>query len=262
MKKTRHLDHDGLDGIVPSTNKAQPKEDNPQANADKPQPKAGQNKVIWLATGLALVLGVVVLKLPVQQESPATNTLAANQSPSLPATSAQPAVLKQNQAIPPAEKPAANQLADATATDQDAIDKQQAESKILAELPTEPTAAGVKNVGVAANAAPLFTAYFEYDSKKPIALTDQESGAFAAAIAGCANQIKLTGHTCNLGGPIGNQHLGLARAKAVQKLLITKGVDAKRIVIASEGMANPLASNDTKAGQAQNRRVELTCLDN
>ncbi len=48
------------------------------------------------------------------------------------------------------------------------------------------------------------------------------------------------------------------RADSVASSLITQGVDASRIRTSGMGPANPIASNSTAEGKAQNRRVEIT----
>jgi OOP family OmpA-OmpF porin len=47
---------------------------------------------------------------------------------------------------------------------------------------------------------------------------------------------------------------------AVQRYLISKGIDANRIISEGYGKANPIADNSTPEGQAKNRRVELYIL--
>jgi len=51
--------------------------------------------------------------------------------------------------------------------------------------------------------------------------------------------------------------LSQARADAVRAYLGSKGVAPGRMVAKGYGAANPIASNSTGAGRAQNRRVEL-----
>lgn len=73
-------------------------------------------------------------------------------------------------------------------------------------------------------------------------------------------QVKVTGHTDSTGSQSYNQTLSEARAKAVKSYLEEKGIDAQRIQAAGMGEAQPLASNKTREGRAENRRVELEIL--
>jgi cytochrome c553 len=70
-------------------------------------------------------------------------------------------------------------------------------------------------------------------------------------------QLELIGYTDNTGSEKSNLKLSLARAEIVKKYLVKKGVLASRITTKGEGIANPVADNKTKAGRAQNRRVEI-----
>jgi len=70
------------------------------------------------------------------------------------------------------------------------------------------------------------------------------------------SKVILKGYTDNTGTPAYNLRLSLNRAKAVMKALIERGVDASRISAKGLGEDNPIASNDTPEGRAQNRRVE------
>jgi len=59
-------------------------------------------------------------------------------------------------------------------------------------------------------------------------------------------------------GVTSNQDLSQKRADAVMQFLISQGVDPTLVSAHGYGEANPVASNDTPAGRAQNRRVELS----
>lgn len=74
--------------------------------------------------------------------------------------------------------------------------------------------------------------------------------------------IIVTGHTDNTGSAAYNQQLSERRANAVRAELIANGVPAGRIVAQGRGLTQPIASNDTAAGRAQNRRVEITIRPN
>ena len=67
---------------------------------------------------------------------------------------------------------------------------------------------------------------------------------------------KIVGHTSNTGEASYNLSLSQKRAKAVEAMLIEKGVPADRLSSHGEGEANPVADNTTKEGRAQNRRIE------
>jgi OOP family OmpA-OmpF porin len=67
----------------------------------------------------------------------------------------------------------------------------------------------------------------------------------------------VQGHTDSIGKEKYNQGLSERRAKAVQDYLVAGGIDASRITKQGFGETQPVASNDTADGRAQNRRVEL-----
>lgn len=75
---------------------------------------------------------------------------------------------------------------------------------------------------------------------------------------------EISGHTDSVGSKELNQKLSQRRADSVKKYLVDKyGVDAARISAKGYGMTRPIASNKTKEGKAQNRRIEanFTCED-
>lgn len=67
----------------------------------------------------------------------------------------------------------------------------------------------------------------------------------------------IIGHTDNTGNPKYNEELSLRRAAAVRDFLIAGGAPPEKLRIVGMGRDEPLASNDTKEGRAQNRRVEV-----
>ena len=73
-------------------------------------------------------------------------------------------------------------------------------------------------------------------------------------------EIEIAGHTDSLGPEYYNNALSNRRAKAVFDYLIEKGIAAQRVVSRGFGESKPVVSNDTKEGQAQNRRVEFKIL--
>ncbi|MGL5700637.1 MAG: OmpA family lipoprotein [Kluyvera sp.] len=70
--------------------------------------------------------------------------------------------------------------------------------------------------------------------------------------------VNVVGYTDSTGSQQLNMKLSQQRADSVASSLITQGVAASRIRTTGMGPANPIASNSTEAGKAQNRRVEIT----
>ncbi|MBP0904502.1 DUF5723 family protein [Mariniflexile gromovii] len=70
----------------------------------------------------------------------------------------------------------------------------------------------------------------------------------------------IEGHTDSVGSDALNQKLSEERASAVMTYLIEKGVASSRLTSAGFGESKPIATNTTKAGQAQNRRVEINLV--
>lgn len=70
--------------------------------------------------------------------------------------------------------------------------------------------------------------------------------------------MRIEGHTDNKGNAAGNQKLSQARAQAVADWLVKNGKKDKNMFRAvGYGQEKPIASNDTDAGRANNRRVEF-----
>lgn len=73
--------------------------------------------------------------------------------------------------------------------------------------------------------------------------------------------VEVAGHTDNQGKSNYNLMLSLLRAENVRQYLIGKGVSRYRLFVEGYGETKPAAPNDTEAGRAQNRRVDLDKLD-
>jgi OOP family OmpA-OmpF porin len=70
--------------------------------------------------------------------------------------------------------------------------------------------------------------------------------------------VELAGHTDSIGTDAYNQSLSERRAQIVYDYLTSHGIDASRITsTVGYGESQPIATNDTKEGRAQNRRTEL-----
>lgn len=73
----------------------------------------------------------------------------------------------------------------------------------------------------------------------------------------------ITGHTSKtaVSKVKYNMDLSLKRAEAIKKILIAGGIDASRIQTVGKGFSEPVTSNDTYDGQAQNRRIEAELIN-
>jgi outer membrane protein OmpA-like peptidoglycan-associated protein len=69
--------------------------------------------------------------------------------------------------------------------------------------------------------------------------------------------VRVEGHTDSFGSDSYNQRLSERRAHAVVRYLIAKGIDSSRLEAKGFGESRPIATNDTEAGRAKNRRTEF-----
>ena len=74
--------------------------------------------------------------------------------------------------------------------------------------------------------------------------------------------INIYGHTDSKGTDAYNLSLSERRAAAVKNYLVSQGVSAGRMFTMGVGEKEPVASNDTDAGRAENRRVEFAITAN
>jgi outer membrane protein OmpA-like peptidoglycan-associated protein len=96
-------------------------------------------------------------------------------------------------------------------------------------------------------------------------LTSGAQGRLAPLAAFLAKKpdakIQIAGHTDSEGAEANNAELSSRRAWAVAAYLNSTGVDINRITSVGRGETSPTATNDTAAGRAINRRVEVTILN-
>jgi outer membrane protein OmpA-like peptidoglycan-associated protein len=97
---------------------------------------------------------------------------------------------------------------------------------------------------------------FNKATLRPDALPILDQAAEALKEHGAIN-VTVEGYTDNIGSEVYNQRLSERRATAVRDYLAAHGVAAARMTVVGRGQADPVASNDTEDGRAQNRRVEL-----
>jgi outer membrane protein OmpA-like peptidoglycan-associated protein len=73
--------------------------------------------------------------------------------------------------------------------------------------------------------------------------------------------VKIEGHTDNVGNADYNYRLSQRRAESVRSYLVNQGVGFARISASGMGQDQPVVGNDSESGRQQNRRVELI-IDN
>lgn len=75
-------------------------------------------------------------------------------------------------------------------------------------------------------------------------------------------RLTIQGHTDSKGDDNYNRQLSARRADAVRDYLVANGVKGGRLSTTAYGETAPIASNETEAGRAQNRRVEVVIVAN
>jgi len=100
--------------------------------------------------------------------------------------------------------------------------------------------------------------FFDFDK----ATLKPEGRQVLDQVAAQANGINLetliaVGHTDSIGTEQYNLGLSQRRAESVKAYLVNRGIPANRIYTEGKGESNPVASNATREGRAQNRRVEI-----
>lgn len=70
-------------------------------------------------------------------------------------------------------------------------------------------------------------------------------------------EVRVEGHTDSIGSDAYNKTLSQERAEAVVAYLVSRGVKSNSLMAVGMGENSPVASNDTDAGRAANRRVDF-----
>ncbi len=73
-------------------------------------------------------------------------------------------------------------------------------------------------------------------------------------------RVEIGGHTDNVGTSTYNKNLAEKRAKAVYDYIVDKGIEATRLVYKGYGYEQPMDTNETETGRANNRRTEVKVL--
>lgn len=104
--------------------------------------------------------------------------------------------------------------------------------------------------------------YFDYDRDtiRSVSMPMLDQVATTVAELSEALRIRIDGYTDNQGVSAYNLDLSFRRARAVVEYLVSRGLPRSRLEYRGYGDANPVAPNDSVEGQALNRRVEFTIL--
>ncbi|MGM0563912.1 MAG: OmpA family protein [Pseudomonadota bacterium] len=127
--------------------------------------------------------------------------------------------------------------------------RQEARAKEQAE-----TLAELSNVSLSANTAfAVGSADLSEAGKREL----DELATQLKSLEGVIQSIEVVGHTDSSGSAALNQQISEDRASAVKAYLVEQGIDGDSIGTQGKGESEPVASNDTAAGRASNRRVEI-----
>ncbi|TXF89515.1 OmpA family protein [Neolewinella aurantiaca] len=104
---------------------------------------------------------------------------------------------------------------------------------------------------------------FEFNSYKLTVASQQELNRMAGVMNRYPDtDLSIEGHTDSKGTEEYNQKLSEQRASAVADYFATSGINRQRMTIRGFGEMSPVASNETDAGRAANRRVEIKIRGN
>lgn len=104
--------------------------------------------------------------------------------------------------------------------------------------------------------------HFAFDSSRLSADSQQTLNVVAQRLVANPDvAVRVEGYTDSIGTSAYNKRLSQRRADAVSSYLSTQGVAANRLTTIGYGESHPVATNATRAGRAQNRRVEIAPVD-
>ena len=127
----------------------------------------------------------------------------------------------------------------------------------LDQCPDSPLGAVVDTNGCSRSLATLSGINFAFDSAQLNSAAKSILDNALPAIKGNPGNISVEGHTDSTGSDEYNQGLSQRRAQSVVDYLVSNGVSSSNLNAVGYGESNPVASNNTREGRAQNRRVEV-----
>ena len=124
--------------------------------------------------------------------------------------------------------------------------------------PAPPTAPSCGNLAAAISSLTHGSITFGRNGTSLTADGEKVLTQVAAKLAACPTaRAAINGYTDNSGNDSINVPLSEERAQTVANFLVAHGVAGDQLSSTGFGSANPIASNDTDQGRAQNRRVEI-----
>lgn len=141
------------------------------------------------------------------------------------------------------------------------VERETSAERVVNETPKEAPKEAPTTVAPVATTPPNYNfrnIQFEYDSH--VLKTDSY-----AILDGISREMRkdsnakfiIDGHASIEGTAEYNMELSVDRANAVKLYLVNSGIPADNLTVKGYGATRPTASNDTEAGRAQNRRVEI-----
>ena len=115
---------------------------------------------------------------------------------------------------------------------------QTADNRLKLDIPAD-ISFDVGRSAIKSNFAPVLTQFASSLNQNPI------------------TTVTIVGHTDSSGSDAINNPLSVDRANAARDYLVSRGVAFQRIATDGRGSREPIASNATEQGRAQNRRVEI-----
>ncbi|HEX5035583.1 MAG TPA: OmpA family protein [bacterium] len=104
---------------------------------------------------------------------------------------------------------------------------------------------------------------FDTRSEKPKTSDDEKLANFARILKEnpAIHRVRVEGHTDSVESKSDAVDLSVRRAQAVCDRLVAQGIDADRLFVVGYGSSRPVATNATKEGRQNNRRVEFTVVE-
>jgi outer membrane protein OmpA-like peptidoglycan-associated protein len=128
-----------------------------------------------------------------------------------------------------------------------------------APVPLRPVTLHIRQNGSELEATAPAALLFGFDSSAlATGATDALDQLLSLVHAHAETTFTVAGYTDSIGSPAYNQQLSVRRAQAVANWLESHGVPLDQLIVVGNGASDPIASNATSAGRADNRRVVLT----